>query len=273
MKQWILNFVLAGILTSASFGQAGNNKKEKHVQIETDYGTIKIKLHDETPLHRDNFVKLTEEGFYTDLLFHRVIQNFMIQGGDPNSKNAAPGQMLGSGDLGYTIPAEIHSKFFHRRGVLAAARQGDQVNPEKKSSASQFYIMQGKVFRPSELDSLLTKLEDNRKMAMMQAKIKALEPELNKLRAEGRQEELMAKINAMRDTVAAQAVKLPPLTFSEEQRKAYTTIGGYPSLDNNYTIFGEVTEGMNVVDSIAKQPVNRNNRPEKDIKFTIKMIE
>lgn len=272
MKQWILIFVLAGSMINA-YGQSENTNKEKQVLIETPYGTIKIKLYDETPLHRDNFVKLTGEGFYTDLLFHRVIQGFMIQGGDPNSKNAAPGQMLGSGDLGYTIPAEINSKFFHRRGVLAAARQGDAVNPEKRSSASQFYIMQGKVFRDTELDSLLAKLEDNRKMSLMQARIKAVEPELNKLGTEGRQEELRARINAVRDSVAAQAARLPRLSFSAEQRKAYTTIGGYPSLDNNYTIFGEVLQGMNVVDSIAKQPVNSNNRPLKDIRFTIKMIQ
>lgn len=273
MKRWICIFALAGLLINASCGMADNNKKEKLVQIETNYGTIKIKLYDETPQHRDNFVKLVEEGFYTDLLFHRVIQHFMIQGGDPNSKNAALGQMLGSGDLGYTIPAEINPKFFHRRGVLAAARQADQINPEKRSSASQFYILQGKVFRPSELDSLLIRLEENRKMTMMQAKIKVIEPELNQLNAEGKQVELMAKINAIKDSVAAQAARLPRLTFSKEQRQAYTTVGGYPSLDNNYTIFGEVIEGMEVVDLIAKQPVNPNDRPQKDIRFTIKLIQ
>lgn len=271
MKRLILVFVLAGLLINTSCGDTG--KGEKKVQIDTPYGPIKIKLYDETPLHRDNLLKLVDEGFYSDLLFHRVIRNFMIQGGDPNSKNAAPGQMLGSGDLGYTLPAEINPKFFHRRGVLAAARKGDQVNPEKRSSASQFYILQGKVFRPAELDSLLMKMEEARKMNMMQARMKALEPQLNTLNAEGNQVELMAKINAVRDSVAAEAAKLPPITFSEEQRKAYTTVGGYPSLDNNYTIYGEVTEGMEIVDSIAAQPVNGQNRPLQDIKFTIKRIE
>lgn len=271
MKRLILLFVLAGLLINTSCGVTGEG--EKKVQIDTPYGPIKVKLYDETPLHRDNFLKLVDEGFYTDLLFHRVIRNFMIQGGDPESKNAAPDQMLGSGDLGYTIPAEINPKFFHRRGVLAAARQGDQANPEKRSSASQFYILQGKVFRPSELDSLLMKMEDNRKSAMMQARIKAIEPQLNKLNAEGNQVELMAKINAIRDSEAAEAAKLPPLTFSEEQRKAYTTVGGYPSLDNNYTIYGEIIEGMEIVDSIAAQPVNAQNRPQTDIPFSIKRIK
>jgi cyclophilin family peptidyl-prolyl cis-trans isomerase len=243
------------------------------VQVDTEFGTIKIKLYNETPLHRDNFIKLIDEGFYTDLLFHRVIQGFMIQGGDPDSKNAQPGQMLGRGDLGYTVQAEINPKFFHRRGVLAAARQGDQVNPEKRSSASQFYILQGKVFRPGELDTLRLKMEESRKMSLMQAKVKAVEPELNKLSMEGKQDEVMAKINAIRDTVAAEASKLPPIVFSEQQKQAYTTVGGYPSLDNNYTIFGEVVEGLEVIDKIAAQPTDQNNRPQTDIKFSIKLIK
>lgn len=271
MKRLILIFVLAGLLINTSCGVMA--KGEKKVQIDTPYGPIKIKLYDETPVHRDNMLKLVDEGFYSDLLFHRVIRNFMIQGGDPNSRNATPDQMLGSGDLGYTLPAEINPKFFHRRGVLAAARKGDQVNPEKRSSASQFYILHGKVFRPSELDSMLIKMEETRKMTMMQARISAIEPQLSKLGAEGKQVELMARVNAVRDSVSAEAAKLPRITFSEEQRKAYTTVGGYPSLDNNYTIYGEVIEGMEIVDSIAAQPVNPRDRPQKDIKFSIKRIK
>src|SRR5664279_1054914 len=133
-------FLLAftALLINLSVGQSVT-KPERLVQLETEYGIIKIRLYDETPLHRDNFIKLTGEGFYTDLLFHRVIQGFMIQGGDPHSKNAEPGKQLGEGDLGYTIPAEFNPKFFHRKGVLAAAREGDQINPEKRSSACQFY--------------------------------------------------------------------------------------------------------------------------------------
>ncbi|HLN71708.1 MAG TPA: peptidylprolyl isomerase [Prolixibacteraceae bacterium] len=269
MKQRMLMLMFAVLLMNTQCTKA-DDKKETRVEIETEFGTIKIKLYNEMPLHRDNFLKLVDEGFYTDLLFHRVIQSFMIQGGDPDSRNATPEQRLGGGDLGYTLPAEINPKFFHHRGVLAAARQGDQVNPEKRSSASQFYILQGKIFRPTELDTLLMKLEENRKAALMQARMKAIEPELNKLSAEGRQGELMAKINAIRDSVTTQVARLAPLTFTEEQRKAYTTTGGYPSLDNNYTIYGEVVEGMEVVDAIAKQQVNEYNRPLKDIRFSIK---
>lgn len=272
MKRRMLMLLLAVLLMNTQCTKA-DDKKEKQVKIETEYGTIEIKLYNESPLHRDNFLKLVDEGFYTNLLFHRVIQNFMIQGGDPDSRNATPGQRLGGGDLNYTIPAEIVPKFYHHRGVLAAARQGDQINPEKRSSPCQFYILQGKVFRPKELDTLLMQLQENRKASLMQARMQAIAPELNKLSAEGRQGELMAKINAIRDSVTSAMAKLPPLTFTEEQRKAYTTVGGYPPLDNNYTIFGEVVEGMEVVDAIAKQQVDNMNRPLKDIRFSITKVE
>lgn len=271
MKKLALLFLFAGLLVNLSCGTSGNDKETK-VKIETEFGVIKIKLYNETPLHRDNFIKLIKEGVYTDLLFHRVISGFMIQGGDPESRNAEPGKLLGRGDLGYTVPSEINPKFFHRRGALAAARQGDDINPEKRSSASQFYILQGRKFRPGELDTLQIKIEDARKMSMLQAKIKLVEPELNKLGAEGKQDELMARYNALKEEVVTEAAKLPSLSFSEEQRKAYTTVGGYPSLDNNYTVFGEVIEGMDVVDMIAKQTTDRNDRPMKDIKFTITLL-
>jgi len=272
MKRIILVLAIASLFVNPSCGHA-DKKGEREARIETEFGTMKIKLYNETPLHRDNFIKLTKEGFYTDLLFHRVIKGFMIQGGDPDSKNAAPGQQLGGGDLGYTIPAEINPKFFHRRGVIAAARQGDAVNPEKRSSSSQFYILQGKVFRPGELDTLQLKLDESRKKNMLQAKLKTIEPELNQLGAGGKQDELMARFNALKAEVDSAAAKLPPIRFTDEQRKAYTTVGGYPSLDNNYSIFGEVTEGLDVLDKIADQPVDQYNRPEKDIKFKISMID
>lgn len=271
MRKITLLLVCVSLFVNLSCGISDKNK-ETQIKIETEFGTIKLKLYEETPLHRDNFVKLIKDGVYTDLLFHRIIQGFMIQGGDPKSKNAAPGIQLGSGDLGYTIPAEINPKFFHRRGVLAAARQGDNINPEKRSSASQFYIMQGRVFRPEELDTLQMTLEENRKMNLFQAKLKAVEPELTKLGTEGKQDELMARYNALKEEVVSEISKLQPIRFTEEQRKAYTSIGGYPSLDNNYTIFGEVTEGMGIVDQIASQPRDKNDRPLKDIKFTISLI-
>jgi len=264
--------VFVGLFVTLSVGFTGKDGETK-VQIETEFGIIKIRLYDETPLHRDNFIKLINEGFYTDLLFHRVIQNFMIQGGDPNSKIAEPGKQLGNGDLGYSIPAEINPKFFHHKGVLAAAREGDQTNPERRSSASQFYILQGKVFRPGELDSMELNLTESRKAGMMQAKVKAIEPELEKLNAEGKREELMNRFNALRQEVDAEASALLPVRFPEEQRKVYTTIGGYLSLDNKYTVFGELIEGFEVVDQIAAQATDRNDRPQKDIKFKITLVK
>ena len=271
MKKIAFLTLLAGFLIVTSCGRAGTDNDLK-VKIDTEYGTIKIKLYNETPLHRDNFVKLIKDGVYKDLLFHRVINHFMIQGGDPQSRNAEPGKLLGTGDLGYTVPAEINPKFFHRRGVLAAARQNDDINPERRSSASQFYILQGRKFRSGELDTLQMNMNEARKMSMFQAKLKLAEPELNKLGAEGKQDELMTRYNTIKEGVMAEAAKLTPIAFSDEQRKAYTTIGGFPSLDNNYTIFGEVTEGMEVVDEIAKQETDRNDRPMKDIKFTITIL-
>jgi cyclophilin family peptidyl-prolyl cis-trans isomerase len=208
MKKLALLIVFAGLLVHMSYGFS-EKKGESMAKIETEFGTIKIKLYDETPLHRDNFIKLVKQGFYTDLLFHRVIQGFMIQGGDPDSKNAEPGKHLGNGDLGYTIPAEINPKFFHRKGVLAAARKGDQTNPEKRSSASQFYILQGKVFRPGELDTLQMNMDESRKADMFQAKLKLIEPELKKLGTEGKQDEMMTRFNALKAEVSSEAAKLP----------------------------------------------------------------
>jgi cyclophilin family peptidyl-prolyl cis-trans isomerase len=198
------------------------------------------------------------------MLFHRVIKGFMIQGGDPNANPSAKHQTLD-----YTIPSEFNAKFFHKRGVLAAARLGDQVNPEKRSSPCQFYIMQGTIYTNDELNTMETQIQEGRKAAMLQNRLKDYQAEFTKLNSEGKQNELIAKYNALVKEVANEAAKLPPFKFSEEQRKAYTTIGGAPSLDNNYTIFGEVTEGMDVVDKIAEQATDQRDRPLKDIKFSI----
>ena len=195
-----------------------NNNTDKMTQVllKTTYGDITIALYDETPEHKANFLKLVNDHFYDGLLFHRIIQGFMIQGGDPDSKNAKPGQMLGSGDLGYTIPAEFVSGRFHKRGAVAAAREGDQVNPQKASSGSQFYIVDGTVY-------------DNEKMNMISQRT--------------------------------------GIIFSPEQVETYTTIGGAPWLDDNYTVFGEVVSGMDVVDKIAAQKKDRNDRQLEDIKI------
>jgi cyclophilin family peptidyl-prolyl cis-trans isomerase len=189
------------------------------IEIITDYGTMKLKLYKETPLHRANFIKLVSEGFYDSLLFHRVIKGFMIQGGDPDSKNAAPGKMLGSGDVGYKIPAELIDTLYHKKGVLAAARDG---NPEKASSGCQFYIVQGK--------------------PMTEAEIKQAEQRVG-------------------------------FTMSEKQKSDYMTLGGSPWLDRNYTVFGEIVEGLDVIDKIAAVKTLPGDRPETDVRMTIKLIK
>ena len=216
---YLLALILAGVLCLSAC-----NKKEDHVVLETTMGTIELKLYDATPLHRDNFRNLVREGAYDSLLFHRVIKDFMIQGGDPDSKNAAPGMLLGEGDKPYTVPAEfrLDEGIFHRRGVLAAAREGDDVNPEQRSSAMQFYIVWGRVFDEAGLDQIQERLDR---------------------RTGGR-------------------VKLTP-----EMREVYKTTGGTPHLDGQYTVFGEVVSGLDVVDAIQQVATDDNDRPLEDVRI------
>jgi peptidyl-prolyl cis-trans isomerase B (cyclophilin B) len=192
--------------------------RRRDVLLQTNYGDITVRLSDSTPLHRDNFLKLVKVGFYDSVLFHRVIKNFMIQGGDPGSKHAAAGQPLGSGGPAYRIPAEFRTTLFHKKGVIAAARDN---NPEKSSSGSQFYIVQGKVFTNEGLDSL--------------------------------------------ETFRLGGKKIPA-----DQREVYTTIGGTPHLDQNYTVFGEVVKGLDVVDKIASVETSKGidrDRPLEDVRI------
>ena len=192
----------------------------KYVKVDTDKGELILKLYNETPQHRDNFVKLVKEGYYEGVLFHRVIHNFMIQGGDPDSKNASAGQPLGNGGPSYKIPAEIQDGLFHKKGAIGAARDN---NPEKASSGSQFYFVQGKKFTDAGLDSLET------------------------LRMQGKK-------------------------FTAAQRKAYTTIGGTPHLDFNYTVFGEITDGLSLVDTIAKVKTDALDRPEENVAMHMRLL-
>jgi peptidyl-prolyl cis-trans isomerase B (cyclophilin B) len=192
------------------------------VAIETNKGTMIVKLYDETPLHRDNFTKLVESGFYNQLLFHRVINGFMIQGGDPDSKDSSPGEPLGMGGPGYTIKAEFNPQFVHQKGALAAARMGDAANPNKESSGSQFYIVQGQPLTEGEIDKIESRKE---------------------------------------------------IRYSSEQRKSYLENGGTPFLDFEYTVFGQVIRGWNVIDEIASVRTDSRNRPEEDIVMSIKLIK
>jgi len=213
----MFSFVFHPVSTS---GQDSN--RETLIKFETSKGNMVVKLYNETPAHRDNMIKLIKEGFYKDQLFHRVIKDFMIQGGDPHSTGAEKGQRLGSGGPGYTVPAEFNDNLIHKKGALAAARKGDSVNPEQASSGSQFYLVQGRVLSPEELNIL-----------------------------------------AQRGMAA----------FTEESAEIYTTLGGTPHLDGSYTVFGEVIEGLEIIDIIASSPCDAYNRPIEDVIYSISIIK
>lgn len=209
-------------LTTEIPAQSGSNVPEQLIKIETGMGTMVAKLYNETPVHRDNMVKLIKDGYYNGQLFHRVIKDFMIQGGDPHSVGAEKGQRLGTGGPGYTLEAEFMEHLVHKKGALSAARQGDQVNPEKRSSGSQFYVVQGRVFTPEELN-------------------------------------LMAKRGMS--------------TLSSDVAALYTTVGGTPHLDGAYTVFGEVIEGIEVLDRIAALQTDSYDRPLEDVVYTISLVK
>lgn len=243
------------------------NEKRTLVKLETTMGNITVALYNETPKHRDNFIKLVKEGVYDSTLFHRVIKQFMIQAGDPDSKNASDTAMLGSGDVGYTIPAEFNPKFFHKKGVLAAARQGDNVNPEKASSGCQFYIVTGRKFTEPQLLGMENKINEQREEALFDSLARQHMKEIYKMRKAGDNAGLLE----LQDTLEAQARELADkeekFRFTPEQIKAYSTIGGAPHLDGSYTVFGEVTEGMEVVDNIEIAKTNRADRPIENIRI------
>ena len=238
------------------------------VDIETTMGHIKVKLYNETPAHRDNFIKLVKEGYYNGTLFHRVINKFMIQGGDGDSRNAKPGQRLGMGDPGYTIPAEfVYPRYFHKKGALAAARQGDNVNPKKASSGSQFYIVTGDVIPAGQIGQVERQLQMQQEQAIFNQLVEAHRDEILAMRRardtqglQALQDQLIAE---MHERIAREGIA----KLSEEQKQAYTTVGGAPHLDGAYTVFGEVIEGMDVVEKIEKVATDSADRPKEDIKI------
>ncbi len=270
-KTTILFTLILCCITACTGNQKKNNNMANDnatlVKIETTMGDITVKLYDETPKHKENFIKLVKEGVYDSTLFHRVIKNFMIQAGDPTSKTASATDTLGSGDVGYTIPAEFNPKFFHKRGVLAAARQGDDVNPNKESSGCQFYIVTGRKFSEAQMINLENQMNEARLDTVFQALARKHMKEIYKMRKANDMEGLMELQDSLENQARKEVAKEPALKFTPEQIKAYTTVGGAPHLDGSYTVFGEVVDGMNVVAEIETAKTNRQDRPTQDIRI------
>ena len=240
------------------------NESGSVVKISTDYGDMKVRLYDKTPKHRDNFLKLVKEKFYDGLLFHRVINHFMIQGGDPTSRNAAPNVMLGEGDVDYRIDAEFVPEYFHKKGVIAAAREGDDVNPERKSSGAQFYIVQGQVYSPEQLEATVKSINERRKMTLYGKLKKQYKDEFTQLQ-EANDTEALGKLSEKLTRECDSLFVTEELVLTEAQKQAYTTVGGTPHLDGQYTVYGEVIEGLEVLDKIAAVKTNSFYRPVKDV--------
>ena len=236
------------------------------ILISTSYGDMKVKLFNETPLHKANFLKLVSEHFYDSLLFHRIIQGFMIQGGDPDSKYADRTKILGDGDLNYTVPAEFVPTLCHKKGMLCAARNSDDVNPTKASSACQFYIVQGKIRNDKDLISfekrinrnLITKLKDT---YFSDPANKWLQEKIAYFKTEPNADSLLFYTKILDENINPLYEKTPHYQFSEAHKTIYKTIGGTPHLDNNYTIFGEVISGLDIIDKIAAVGTDKTDRP------------
>lgn len=241
------------------------------VKIQTSLGDIVVRLYDETPVHRDNFVKLAKDGYYDGTLFHRVIKDFMIQGGDPNSKGAPAGKRLGTGGPDYTLEAEIKDGLFHKRGALAAARQGDEVNPERRSSGSQFYIVWGQVYKEGQLRQFSKQLKMQRMQEIFNGLAAEHRDEIMQMRRERNRvalQELQDKLAAEAETRAAEYAGL-----TDEQLRIYSTVGGTPHLDGQYTVFGEVEEGLEVVEMIQNSATAGDDRPMDDITMNISVAD
>jgi len=245
----------------------------KKVKIATALGDIIVRLYDETPRHRDNFLKLVREGYYDGTIFHRVIKDFMIQGGDPDSRNPQPGRQYGVGGPDYTIEAEIQPALIHKRGALAAARQGDEVNPERRSSGSQFYIVWGQTYNPGQLNQMGRQLQQMAEQQTFNSLVQQNRSRVMELRRNRDQAGLMA----LQEELVAQTQKMVreqgPYGLTEEQKQTYSTVGGTPHLDGQYTVFGEVEQGLDIVGQIQQVQTLRGDRPKEDIVMSVTVME
>jgi cyclophilin family peptidyl-prolyl cis-trans isomerase len=273
------NFISALLLIACFTAKLSAQTYSKEtVLIETAYGNMTIKLFEETPLHKNNFLKLVKEHYYDSLLFHRVINSFMIQGGDPASKYAKAGDTLGNGEIGYTLPAEFNAALIHKKGRLCAARESDDINPKKESSACQFYIVMGKKRTPDDLKKIEDRINKTRytncaRTFMATDDGKKLKKEYDRLKAENKTDSAALVNTKIEATIKVDYLKVPEYKFSKEQVEVYTTVGGAPHLDGTYTVFGEVTEGLDVIDKIAAVKTNKQDRPLEDVRMKISLVK
>lgn len=236
--------------------------KPVYVEISTTMGDVTVMLYDDTPLHRDNFIKLCKENAYEGVLFHRIIKEFVVQGGDPTSKAQEPGVLYGEDGGGYTVPAEILPKYFNKRGALIDAKEGDDVNPERASAGTQFCFVQGKVWDDKGLDSMETRINQIRRNWLYYKIRKELKEKFPEYASPDKEKDLHAEASILlEDTLAT----LPAVTIPAEQREVYKTIGGTPHLDGSVTIFGEVVEGFDIVEKMSLVETDKNDRPLKDV--------
>ncbi len=268
--------IRTGLLVITLFTLFWNSTAQsKKVRISTNLGDMAFTLYDDTPKHRNAFLQLAREGYYNETLFYRVIQDFLIQGGSKSSKNAPPGKRIGYGDPDHTVDDEILPRYFHKKGALCAPRQPDEVNPWQQSDISQFFIVKGSVYTSGQLDTI--ELAVNRPIRneivnkYLNDEVRA---QLRQLKAEKKVDEFREIADRVRNQIETEYnLQTGVLEFSAAQRKAYTTVGGYPDLDGKYTIFGECISGMEVIDKIAALKTDENDRPFTDVKITVTVLK
>lgn len=265
---------VAAIFFFSLFFVCSGFAQSKVVEISTNFGGMKFRLHDDTPKHRNEFVKLAKENYYNETLFYRVIPDFLIQGGSKSSKGAKPGKRIGYGDPDKTVDDEILKHYFHKKGSLCAPRQPDEINPFKQSDISQFFIVKGRVHSMGELDTMEIAVNRPIRNKIVQKVMNSeVRTELKKLKEEKKVNEFRELAQEIKDNIEIEYnLHTETIEFTEEQRKAYTTVGGYPDLDGKYTIFGECISGFDVIDKIAALKTDKNNRPFTDVKIAVTVL-
>ncbi len=270
MKYLITVFCLLSLCTAKA-----QNQSATLVEIQTNFGTMRFSLYNDTPKHRDAFIKLANEGYYDGTLFYRVIPKFLIQGGSKSSRNAPPGKRIGYGSPDHTVDDEIRSNHIHKKGALCAPRQPDAENPFKQSDISQFYIIEGQVFTSGQLDTMEMVVNNPiKKKIIAEVYTPEIKAQLAELKEKKRVDEFRAIADRVRSDIQAK-MELNPntLIFTEEQRNAYTSVGGYPDLDGKYTIFGECISGFDVIKRISDLKTDSNNRPLTDVRIKVSIIQ